>query len=327
MFQSQDENYTTIGDQLKLADGTLHTLMTAVIEKGASFRFRARGFSMFPFIRDRDIITLATLRSIGPGDVVAFRHPRSGKLAVHRILETKANGFLIKGDNIPEPDGIIPAKDILAVAVSVERGRRKVAGGMGHTKWLLALLSKRNMLWVFNPRLPLLPFAKVLQKAQELGTYRRVVRSFNPSFQISEAKEIDLEEAQDRFGFMVSTNPMSTHLVALKGSKVVGYVNLVRHSSKDAPYMGHWIHGLIVWLPYRGLGLGEALCREVIARARAEGAKEVRLLVYPQNRAAVNLYVKLGFKPTEISGLEERLEDELKAFGRRRITMSLKLCS
>jgi hypothetical protein len=182
LFQSRDENYIRIADQLKLTNDILHELMTAVIENGASFRFRARGFSMFPLIRDRDIITLAPLKSVGPGDVVAFRHPNSGKLAVHRILETNVDGFLIKGDNIPEPDGIIPAENILAVAVSVERNCRKVGGGLGHTKWLLAVLSKHNMLWSFNPRLPLLPFARLLERLQEFRIYRRAVRclkSFN----------------------------------------------------------------------------------------------------------------------------------------------------
>lgn len=323
MFQLQDEDYTSIGNNLNLKDEALHELMIAVIEKGASFRFRARGFSMSPFIRDRDVITLAPLKGIGPGDVVAFRHPQSGKLAVHRILETKTEGCLIKGDNVPEPDGIIPDEDILAVAVMVERKCRKVAGGLGHTKWLLASLSKHNMLWIFDPMLPLIPFARLLRRLQEFRTYRRAVRSLNPQIKILDASKIDMEKLSDRMGIIYSLNPKATCFVAQLNSRIVGCASLVRHS----PHGSYWIPNLSVWLPCRGLGLGEALCRQIIERARAEGAEELRLLVNPQNRAAINLYKKLGFKPTVIPGLEEQLDDELKAIGRRWMAMSMRPCS
>jgi GNAT superfamily N-acetyltransferase len=327
LLQSQNEDYTCIGNHLRLTDGSLHELMTAVIEKGASFRFRARGFSMFPFIRDRDVITLASLKSVGPGDVVAFRHPHSGKLAVHRILEKKADGFLIKGDNIPEPDGIIPAEDVLAVAVSVERKHRKVGGGIGQTKWLLALLSKRNMLWVFNSRLLLLPFVELLRRLQGVGMYRRAIRNLNLVIQIREAKEVDLGEVSDPMGVINFFNPGTTYFVALLNSRIAGCANLERHSPKEDPYRDYWISGLSVWLPCRGLGLGEALCRRIIAQAKVEGAKELHLLDYPEDRAGINLYKKLGFKPAIIPGLDYQLGIEQERTGRRQIAMRLKVCS
>jgi GNAT superfamily N-acetyltransferase/molybdopterin converting factor small subunit len=304
----------------------LKDLMQAVIEKDASFRFRARGFSMYPFIKDRDVITLEPLhRPLKSGDVVAFRQPHADKLAVHRIISAKGSSFLIKGDNVPEPDGLIPREDIFAMAAAVERKGERVGGGLGSARGLLAFLSRHNLLWTCNPHLPLIPFAFILRNIQGLKSYRRVIRHLHPPIQTREANEADLEEAQDRLGFIGSLGPLVTGFVAIMHSRIVGYVDLVRHPPENAPYVGYWIFGLYIWLPCRGLGLGEALCRQAISRARAEGAEELHVLVYPRNRAALNLYGNLGFETTIIPGLERQLEEELKTGGKRRMLMSLRL--
>ncbi len=307
----------------------LKELMRSVIEKGVPFRFRARGLSMHPFIRDRDIVTLVPLNMHGPlrvGDVVAFRQPHADKLAVHRIVQRRNGSFLIKGDNVHVPDGLIALENILAVAVTVERKGRRVGGGLGPARGLLAYLSRNNMLWACNPRLLLIPVAFILQKIQGLKIYRKTIpHLLHPAVVISKAGQVDLEEAEDRLGFMGSLNPHITGFVARMNSRVVGYADLVRHPPENYPYSGYWIFGLFVWLPTRGMGIGDALCRRAIELAREEGAKELCLLVYPENSAAVNLYRSLGFEPSTISGLEKQLGDELKATGRRRMAMRLKL--
>jgi ribosomal protein S18 acetylase RimI-like enzyme len=306
----------------------LKDLMQAVIDKDASFRFRARGFSMYPFIKDRDVITLEPLhRPLGRGDVVAFRQPHADKLAVHRIVSIKGGSFLIKGDNAPKPDGLILREDIFAEASAVERKGKQVGGGLGSARGLLAFLSLHNLLWTCNPHLLLIPFASFLGSIQGLKSYRTAIRHLCPSIQIREANEADLEEAQDRLGFIGSLSPLVTGFVAILNSRIIGYVDLVRHPLENAPDVGYWIFGLYIWLPCRGLGLGEALCRQAISCARAEGAKELNLLVYPQNRAALDLYRNLGFEPTIIPDLEGQLEGELKTTGKRRMAMSLKLDS
>jgi signal peptidase I len=98
-------------------------LIEAVHEKGASFRFQARGYSMTPTIRDGDIITVSPLKNQMPGrgDVLAFRHPQRPQMLIHRVLRKKGNCFFIKGDNCSDADGWVPVENILGVVTRVER--------------------------------------------------------------------------------------------------------------------------------------------------------------------------------------------------------------
>lgn len=100
-------------------------LIEAVHEKGASFRFPAKGHSMAPAIRDGDVITIAPLVDVVPrrGDVLAFRHPERPQLLVHRVLHTHARDkrYFIKGDNCPIADGWVPAENVLGLITKVER--------------------------------------------------------------------------------------------------------------------------------------------------------------------------------------------------------------
>ena len=93
-----------------LSGEAISELMKAVLEKGRSFRFRAKGISMFPFLREGDQVTFVSVRGrkVQIGDIVSFIHPESKKFTVHRIIKRVGNQLLIKGDNNPGPDGLIP---------------------------------------------------------------------------------------------------------------------------------------------------------------------------------------------------------------------------
>ena len=108
---------------ISLSAPVIMELIEAVHEKGAPFRFQARGHSMTPAIRNGDNITLAPLGDIpiGRGYVLAFRHPERPQMLVHRVLRKKGDRFLIKGDNCFEADGWIPAENLLGLVMRVER--------------------------------------------------------------------------------------------------------------------------------------------------------------------------------------------------------------
>lgn len=113
-------------EEIPLSTPMVMELIEAVHEKGASFRFQAKGYSMTPAIRNGDVITVSPLKDIMPrrGDVLAFRHPERPQMLVHRVLHTMARKFFIKGDNCPEADGWIPAENILGLISKVERQGR-----------------------------------------------------------------------------------------------------------------------------------------------------------------------------------------------------------
>jgi len=94
----------------------------AVTEKGKAFRVRAFGLSMHPFIKNRDIITVSPLPSGWPrlGDVAATIHSSTGKLIVHRVVGFKEGSYIIKGDNVPRPDGQMPGACIQGYVTRVE---------------------------------------------------------------------------------------------------------------------------------------------------------------------------------------------------------------
>jgi len=117
------------GDELVVSNEALIDLMREVLDRDVPFRFRARGWSMTPFIRDGDVITVAPLRDIAPGtgEVVAFVHPQSSKLVVHRVTGRKGAARLIQGDNVPGlADGVIGRADILGRVERVQRNDRDV---------------------------------------------------------------------------------------------------------------------------------------------------------------------------------------------------------
>jgi hypothetical protein len=55
------------------------------------------------------------------GEVVAFRHPQTDRLILHRVVRKRENSFFIKGDNLRVIDSHIPEENILGVVTKVER--------------------------------------------------------------------------------------------------------------------------------------------------------------------------------------------------------------
>ncbi len=124
-------------------------LLKDVLGRGLVFRFRAKGFSMSPFIKDGDVVTLSPLINCTPrlGDVVALISPNSGKSLIHRIIEKKKAGLVTKGDNSLCNDGLIPIKSIMGIVTCVERKKKKVLLGLGAEKYLIVILSRNRFLF------------------------------------------------------------------------------------------------------------------------------------------------------------------------------------
>jgi signal peptidase I len=122
-------------------------LLQATLAKGVSFRFRARGFSMHPFIRDGDVITVSPLGEDSPGlgDVVAFVRREIEQLVVHRVIRIKANSYFMKGDGTIGIDSLVPTANVLGLVTRIERGHKRVFIGLGPERFLIALLTRKGL--------------------------------------------------------------------------------------------------------------------------------------------------------------------------------------
>jgi hypothetical protein len=155
------------GGEYALSGAGLLELMSAALARGACFRFTARGFSMDPFVRDGDVLTVARLRRRpGLGQVVAVRGPATGRLVVHRVVAHASGGVLVRGDGAGQADGVTAPRDVLGVVVSVERGGRRVRLGRGLERLPLAALSRAGLL------APLVAGARRLRHALAPGRAR-----------------------------------------------------------------------------------------------------------------------------------------------------------
>jgi len=144
----QEPRLVRVGAEVLLSGTALGLLIEEVIAKDCPFRFQARGFSMSPFIKDEDLITIFPCSDRSPrlGDVVAYIQPESRKLIVHRIIDRKKGDCCTKGDSMDSPDGWIPGDKIIGRVGRVERKGKPISLGLGPERVAVAILSRENLL-------------------------------------------------------------------------------------------------------------------------------------------------------------------------------------
>ena len=142
--------------ELQLSGKELGELMRIKLQSGLPFRFQARGWSMAPFIRDHDVITLRALAGIKiqVGDIVAFIRPESENLVVHRVIARQGESFLIQGDGAEGmSDGIIPSSNLIGIVTEIERNGRGIWLGLGLERYPIAWLSRAHLIQPIRIRL------------------------------------------------------------------------------------------------------------------------------------------------------------------------------
>lgn len=117
-------------------------------------------------------------------------------------------------------------------------------------------------------------FFKILENHQ-------VTRYFHPHpFTPEKARSLSVYDGNDLY------------YVASDGNRILGY-GMLRgwDEGYDIPSLGIVLHP-----EKRGIGLGKSLMHFLHTAAKIRGAKKIRLKVYPENHAAVNLYENLGYR-------------------------------
>ena len=137
--------------EFSLSGAVTIELIQAAFAKDALFRFKVKGFSMSPFIKDEDIITLSPVwRSKGAlGKLVACVCPEHKKLVVHRVVGRKSNRYLIRGDSCLEPDCLMGKEDILGCVTKIERENKAFFFSLGPERIAIAFLSRNGLLPAF----------------------------------------------------------------------------------------------------------------------------------------------------------------------------------
>jgi hypothetical protein len=143
-LNNAESESSILKEEIVIPNETLTELLKATVTKGSSFRFEVKGFSMSPFIKDKDVVTIAPLSnpSIGLGTAVGFIHPATKRFIIHRLIAKSANSYLIKGDNILGTDSLVPRDNILGYVSKVERNGKRVFLSLGIERFLIAFLSR-----------------------------------------------------------------------------------------------------------------------------------------------------------------------------------------
>ncbi|MGB3905130.1 MAG: signal peptidase I [Anaerolineae bacterium] len=134
-------------------------LATGILAGGNVLRFRAHGGSMYPFVRDGDVVEVKPVQAsaVGLGDVVLCGYGED-RLVVHRVIRVnRENGrvvLAIKGDSARHPDRPIYPEQVLGQVIAIERGGRKLPLDGG-----LRRLTNRLWAWLspLSPQLYRLP--------------------------------------------------------------------------------------------------------------------------------------------------------------------------
>lgn len=119
-----------VKNPILLNSSDLLKLSREFLERGTSIRFQAKGWSMRPFIRDGDFITVSPIASssIRIGDVI-FYSTAEDKVIVHRVVNKyEKDGrmtMLIKGDACFGAPEKVDAQNVLGKVVAINRNERE----------------------------------------------------------------------------------------------------------------------------------------------------------------------------------------------------------
>ncbi len=120
-------------------------LSAKVLSRDGSFCFRARGFSMVPFIRDGEILTIEPVKAatLDMGDI-AFCRITGGRLVAHRVVGREVlDGreiLTMRGDAPSSSYDRVLAEQVLGRVVGVHRGEKLIRLDRGFQRLMARLL-------------------------------------------------------------------------------------------------------------------------------------------------------------------------------------------
>lgn len=142
-----------MSDMLECQGSDLHGLGRTLVESGASFRVELRGQSMYPMLRDGDVVEVVPVQigEVEVGDVVFFRF--GDRLLAHRVVETVVDDREIhlrtRGDRYLQREPPIGEADLVGLVAVVHRmghkGEYTIRLDQGSSKWLGVLIARSRL--------------------------------------------------------------------------------------------------------------------------------------------------------------------------------------
>jgi signal peptidase I len=142
-----------MSELLKCRGSELYWLGKALADSGASFRVEVRGLSMYPFLRDGDVVEVAPVQigEVELGDVVFFRS--GDRLLAHRVVEIavddRGTHLRARGDSFRQEDPPINEADLVGLVTVVHRlgrnGEHTIRLDRGSSKWLGVLMARSRI--------------------------------------------------------------------------------------------------------------------------------------------------------------------------------------
>jgi signal peptidase I len=145
---------------MNLNSQELIELSKEMIRDGYRVRLQAAGKSMYPFIRDGDIIEIerVNVQQIKLGDII-FYHNEDRGIFAHRVIRKSSGNldplFITKGDANSDSGEEVKPDKILGRVITIERNGQKIRLGCFINRFISACYAKVSPLskWIyFVPR-------------------------------------------------------------------------------------------------------------------------------------------------------------------------------
>lgn len=283
-------------------------LSSEILNKGNYLRFQAKGCSMFPAVRDGDILNVEPVKEeeIRLGDIIFYR-TADKRMSVHRVIKRLFRNdrfvLLTKGDSNRGEGEAVSLEEILGRVKVIERNGQRIGLDQGLGRLTDIFYAKISPLLRKLRQIG----GRLLRQVQGLKAYRNLARR--------------LIKREILYQFEPS-GPYGKYILAKRNGGVVGKTSINNFLESNCRYQGWWIFGTWVNWRYRGLGIGERLTKMAIEAAARDGALEIRLLVFEGAKPANNLYRKMGFRQISIPEIDEELGKEARKTRRQRIIMA-----
>ena len=92
----------------------------------------------------------------------------------------------------------------------------------------------------------------------------------------------------------VKTSETSNYFVVMKNNKMIGCIGFNGNTARKMKHYG--TIGISVLKEYWGRGVATALLEKLISWSKEKGIKKINLDVFENNKRAIELYEKFGFK-------------------------------